>query len=82
MKITNLKAMRNFIYENSGFSKSTVNNVIYALGIRSTVQKQPLYIPAEKLHMSGKLAPHVYENRSRSPRLRSTPKTWLLSGIV
>jgi len=32
MKISNIKAMRNYIYENSGFSKSTVNNVIRALG--------------------------------------------------
>jgi hypothetical protein len=32
MKISNIKAMRNYLYENSGFSKRTVNNVIGALG--------------------------------------------------
>ena len=32
MKISNNKAMRNYLYENSGFSKKTVNNVISALG--------------------------------------------------
>jgi hypothetical protein len=32
MKIKNIKAMRNYLYENSGFSKRTVNNVISALG--------------------------------------------------
>ena len=32
MKISNIKAMRNFLYKNSGFTKKTVNNVITALG--------------------------------------------------
>jgi len=32
MKITDIKAMRNYIMENSGFSKKTVNNVISTLG--------------------------------------------------
>jgi len=32
MKISNIKAMRNYIYKNSGFGKRTVNNVIEALG--------------------------------------------------
>ena len=32
MKISSIKAMRNYLYENSGFSKATVNNVIRALG--------------------------------------------------
>ena len=32
MKISNIKAMRNFLYENSGFTKKTVNNVISTLG--------------------------------------------------
>jgi hypothetical protein len=32
MKISNIKAMRNYLYENSGFSKRTGNNVIRALG--------------------------------------------------
>ena len=32
MKISNIQAMRNYLYENSSFSKKTVNNVIRALG--------------------------------------------------
>jgi len=32
MKISNIQAMRNFLYENSGFAKKTVNSVIRALG--------------------------------------------------
>jgi len=32
MKITNIQSMRNFLYQNSGFAKKTVNNVIEALG--------------------------------------------------
>ena len=32
MKVSNIQAMRNFLYEYSGFSKTTVNNVIKALG--------------------------------------------------
>ena len=32
MKISNIKAMRNFLYENSGFAEKTINNVIKALG--------------------------------------------------
>jgi len=32
MIITTIQAMRNFVCENSGFSKTTVNNVISALG--------------------------------------------------
>ena len=32
MKVSNIQAMRNYIYENSGFAEKTVNNVIKALG--------------------------------------------------
>jgi len=32
MKISNIQEMRNFLYQNSGFSKRTINNVIEALG--------------------------------------------------
>jgi len=32
MKISNIQALRNFIYKNSGFAETTVNNVIKALG--------------------------------------------------
>ena len=32
MKISNIKALRNYLYENSGFNKTTVNNVIKTLG--------------------------------------------------
>ena len=32
MKISNIQTMRNYLYENSGFTKTTVNNVIKALG--------------------------------------------------
>ena len=32
MKISNIQALRNFIFKNSGFTKTTVNNVIKALG--------------------------------------------------
>jgi hypothetical protein len=32
MKITTIKAMRHFLYENSGFCKNTINNIILALG--------------------------------------------------
>jgi hypothetical protein len=32
MKVSNIKALRNFIYKNSGFQEVTVNNVIKALG--------------------------------------------------
>ena len=32
MKISNIQTMRNFLYENSGFTKTTVNNVIKSLG--------------------------------------------------
>ena len=32
MNISNIKTMRNYLYEYSGFSKTTVNNVIKALG--------------------------------------------------
>ena len=32
MKISNIKALRNYLYDNSGFSRRTVNNVISALG--------------------------------------------------
>jgi len=32
MKIKNIQALRNFLYENSGFAVKTVNNVIKALG--------------------------------------------------
>ena len=32
MKVTNIQALRNFIYKNSGFQETTVNNVIKALG--------------------------------------------------
>ena len=31
-KISNIKAMRNYLFENSGFTEKTVNNVIRALG--------------------------------------------------
>ena len=32
MKISNIQTMRTFLYENSGFTKTTVNNVIRSLG--------------------------------------------------
>ena len=32
MKVSNIQALRNFIYNNSGFQETTVNNVIKALG--------------------------------------------------
>ena len=32
MKISNIRAMRNFLYKNSSFQEKTVNNVIEALG--------------------------------------------------
>ena len=32
MKVSNIKAMRNYLYKNSGFSHKTVNNVISTLG--------------------------------------------------
>jgi hypothetical protein len=32
MKVSNIQALRNFIYKNSGFQETTVNNVIKALG--------------------------------------------------
>ena len=32
MKISNIQTMRTFLYENSGFTKKTVNNIIKALG--------------------------------------------------
>jgi hypothetical protein len=32
MKISNIQSMRNFLYQNSGFTATTVNNVIKALG--------------------------------------------------
>ena len=32
MKISNIQTMRTFLYENSGFTKTTVNNVFKALG--------------------------------------------------
>ena len=32
MQVTNIQALRNFIYKNSGFQKKTINNVIKALG--------------------------------------------------
>jgi hypothetical protein len=34
MSITNIESMRNYLYQNSGFSQKTVNNVIEALGFR------------------------------------------------
>jgi len=32
MKINNIKALRNYLYQNTGFTKRTVNNVIKSLG--------------------------------------------------
>jgi len=40
MKISNIQAMRFFLYENSGFTKKIVNNVIRALGFSLTGSKQ------------------------------------------
>jgi len=32
MKVSNIQALRNFIFQNSGFQETTINNVIKALG--------------------------------------------------
>ena len=32
MKVSNIKALRNFLFQNSGFQETTINNVIKALG--------------------------------------------------
>jgi hypothetical protein len=40
MKITNIQALRNFLYGNSGFAETTVNNVIKALGFPLKGSKQ------------------------------------------
>ena len=36
MKISNIQALRNFLYKNSSFAETTVNNVIKALGFPLT----------------------------------------------